>query len=87
MVDTSRSCRSAPNIVILFGESCDHDLTEVDRPDAVLDLIKSHIVALKWRGQEEYAASETKRAAAGDALHEIVPGILDRGQASRVLAW
>ncbi len=64
MVDTSRSGRSAPNQVIPFIKTCDQHLAEVDRPDAILDLIESHVskwnkiehrlfsrIALNWRGK------------------------------------
>ena len=85
--DFSIKTQLIPNDVISLGESCDQDLTEVDRPDAVFDLVKSHIVAFEWRGQEEQSTPEAEGATAGDPLHEIVPGVVDRWQASGVLSW
>jgi len=80
MVDTSRSCRSAPNHVIPFIKAWDEDVAEVDRPDAILNLIETHVLALERGGQEEQPSPEAEGAAAGDPLHEIVPRVLDRRQ-------
>ena len=86
MVYTSASCRSAPNDILAFIEPCDQDVTEVDRPDAIVDLIQPHVVAFEGRGEEEQPAPEAEGAAAGDPLHEVVPGVVDWRQAPGILA-
>lgn len=52
MVYTSGSCRSAPNDTLACIEPCNRDVAEVDRPDAVLDLIEPHVLSVAPCHQE-----------------------------------
>jgi hypothetical protein len=75
-----------PNDVVTFVEPGDEHVTEVDRPDAVVDFLESDRVWREGVGDEEQALLEPKGPGVGDALDEKVARILDRREPGVVRA-
>ena len=68
----------AANDVVTFIEPGDKNLTKVDRPDAIVDLLESDRVWRESVSDEEQPLLEAEGPGVGDALDEKVPRILDR---------
>ena len=64
--------------VVPFVDPAQAGRAEVDRPDAVVDLLEADGVLLERVGDEEQALLEAEGAGVGDALDDEVAGILDR---------
>ena len=73
------------DVVPLVDPSQQH-VTEVNRPDPVGDLFKPDGVLLERVGEEQQPLPQTDGAGVGDALHNEVPGVLDRWQGAGVHA-
>lgn len=58
-------------------EASEKDGAEVDRPDAVVDLLEADVVLLERIGDEEQSLLEPKGPGAGDEADLEVAGILD----------
>src|SRR5882762_1934692 len=76
----------APNDRVTFVEPREKDVTEVDRPDAIVHFLEADGVGCERVTDEEQASFESERAGVRDALHEEVPGILDGRQSGIVRA-
>ena len=76
--DGSRLLLSAANDEVPFIDPSQQDPTEMNRPDAVVDLLEADGVLLQRVGDEEQAFLEPKRPRVRDALHDEMAGILDR---------
>jgi len=68
----------ASNGGVTFVESGDEHLAEVDRPDAVVDLLEPDGVRRQGVGDEKQARLDAEGAGRGDARDEEVARILDR---------
>ena len=68
---------SRPNDVVPFVDASQEDIAEVNRPDAVVDLLEPDGVLLERVGDEQQALLQTDGAGVGDAFDDEVPGILD----------
>jgi hypothetical protein len=66
-----------PDDVVAFVDPPQPDMAEVDRPDAVGDLLEADGVLLEGVGEEEPALLEAEGAGVGDARDEAGPRILD----------
>jgi hypothetical protein len=73
-----------PDDVVTFVHSPQQDTAEVNRPDAVGDLLEPERVLLERIGDEQQPLLQADGARVGDALDEEVPGILDGGHGTRV---
>ena len=76
----------APNDQVTFVEPREEDVTEVNRPDAIVYFLEADGVGCERVTDEEQASFEPERAGVRDALHEEVPGILDGRQSGIVRA-
>ena len=76
--------RLRPDDVVPFVDPSQQDAAEVDRPDAVVHLLKADGVLLQRVGDEEQFLLEPERPGVRDALHDEMAGILDRGQDSGI---
>ena len=74
----------ASNDVVPFVEASNQDAAEMNRPDPVGDLLEADRVLFERIGDEEQSLLEAKRPSVGDALHQEVPGILNRRQLAGV---
>jgi len=73
-----------PDDVVAFVDPPEQDVAEVDRPDAVGDLLEADGMLLERVGEEEQPLAEADRAGVGDALDDEVPGVLHRRQGAGV---
>src|SRR5688572_21995784 len=73
-----------PDDVIAFVDAPEQHVAEVNRPDAVVDLLEADRVLLERVGEEEQSLLQANRAGVGDALDEEVPGVLARRQGAGV---
>src|SRR6266404_4711743 len=73
-----------PDDVVTFVHSPRKDTAEVNRPDAVSDLLEPDRVLLERIGDEQQPLLQADGARVSDALDEEVPGILDGGHGTRV---
>ena len=67
------------NDAVTFVEPSQQDPTEMNRPDAVVDLFEADGVLLQRFGNEEQFPLEPERPGVRDALDDEVSGILDGG--------
>lgn len=58
----------------------------MDRPDAIIDLLEADGVLFQCVGDKEEAFLEAEGAGVGDALHEEVPRVFNRGDHAGVRA-
>jgi hypothetical protein len=75
-----------PDDVVAFVDAAEKDVAEVNRPDAVVDLLEPDGVLLQGIREEEEPCLEADGAGIGDALDEEVSGIFDGRQESGVRA-
>lgn len=73
----------ATNHEVTLVEASKENLAEVDRPDAVVDLLEPDVMLLEGVGDKEQAVFEAKGTRVGDALDEEVSWIFKR----RELLW
>jgi hypothetical protein len=66
------------NDVVPFVEPSQQNPTEMNRPDAVVNLLEADGVLLQRVGNEEQPPLEPKGPGVRDALHDEMSGILDR---------
>lgn len=71
---------SGPDDVVTFVHAPQEDAAEVNRPDAVGDLLEPDRVLLERIGDEEQAFLQADGAGVGDARDDEMAGILDRRQ-------
>src|SRR5436309_2604718 len=74
---------SRPNDVVPFVDASQEDIAEVNRPDAVVDLLEPDGVLLECVGDEQQALLQTDGAGVGDALDDEVPGTTGRAAGRR----
>ena len=75
-----------PDDVVSFVDASEEYVAEVNRPDAVSDLLETDRVLLERVGDKQEALPEADGAGVGNALHDEVSGILDGRQDTGVLA-
>ncbi len=59
-------------------------MTEVQRPNSVLDFFQADFVVLQGVGEKEQPLLEADRASVGDPLDDEMARLLDRGEAPRI---
>ena len=65
---------------VAFVELPEQDRAEVERPDPVVGFVQANVKLLERIGDEEQLVFEPEGAGVGDALHEEVPRVLERGR-------
>ena len=75
-----------PEDVVPFVDAAEQHEAEVNRPDAVGDLLEAHGMLLEGVGDEQQSLFEADGAGVGDTLDDEGPGILDGWQGAGVLA-
>ena len=63
--------------MVPFIDASQEHVAEVNRPDAVVDLLEADGVLLERVGNEQQPLLQTDGAGVGDAFDDEVPGILD----------
>ncbi len=78
------TCRLRPDDVIPFVDPSQEDTAEVDRPDAVVDLLEADRVLLEGVRDEHEPFLEPDRPGVGDTLDDEVAGVLDRNSGDTI---
>src|SRR5438034_7842108 len=72
--------------VVAFVDASEQHAAEMNRPDAVGNLLESDGMLLEGVGDKQQPLLEADGAGVGHALDDEVPGVLDRWQGAGVLA-
>ena len=72
--------------VVALIELRQQDVVEVDRPDAIVDLVQANPVPLERVGDEQEPVLEAERPRARHPFDEEVPGVFLRGRPPRIRA-
>ena len=79
--------RSVPDDHVAFVDLPEQDGSEVDGPDPVVGFFQADVMLFERTSDEEQRVFEPEGADVGDALHDEVPRVLERGQPLGIVAW
>jgi hypothetical protein len=75
-----------PDDVVTLVNAPQQDTAEIERPNAVVDLFEADRVLREGVGDKQQPLLEANRPGVGDALDDVVAGVLDGRRVRRVLA-
>ena len=77
------ACRLRADDKVTFVEARQQDLAEIDRPDAIVDLVEADMMLFEGVGDEEHPTLEPEGARIAHEADLIVPGVFDGRQSLR----